>query len=474
MSLKYPEIIQGGMGVGVSGWELANAVSRTGELGVISGTGVAILMARRLQQGNQDYLRALDHFPDPAMADRVINKYYLPGGKPADKRFKPVQMFLETGPSRSIQELVVTANFAEVYLAKEGHSGRVGVNYLEKLQRPHLLSLYGAMLGGVDYVLMGAGIPTQIPGALDQLSKQTRTEYQLDVLGASPREFIDVFDPQTFSASLAVQELRRPDFLAIISSVVLAKLFSKPEYRANGFIIEGPTAGGHNAPPRKKDVFNDRGEPIYGEKDEVDLEKIAAQGIPFWLAGSFGHPDGLRLAHNANATGIQVGSLFALCEQSGLLPEYRDKLRRLAYLGELDVYTDPKASPSGYPFKVAQIPGSISQLEVYLSRPRICDVGYLQDEIRLPSGAMDLRCPSEPVDEYLKKGGHLEDTEGRKCLCNGLFAAIGLAQHQPKTNYIEKPIFTIGDDHRFLQDLMKNENDRYSAQDAIAYLRGQR
>lgn len=474
MRQEHPQIIQGGMGVGVSGWELANAVSRTGELGVISGTGVAILMARRLQQGNQDYLRALDNFPDRSMADRVIDKFYIPGGKMADKRFKPVQMFLETGPSRSIQELVVTANFAEVYLAKEGHMGLVGVNYLEKLQRPHLLSLYGAMLADVDYVLMGAGIPTQIPGALDQLSRQQRTEYQLDVLGASPREFIDVFDPQTFSEALAAENLHRPDFLAIISSVVLAKLFSKPEYRADGFIIEGPTAGGHNAPPRKKDVLNDRGEPIYGEKDQVDLEKIAAQGMPFWLAGSYGNPDGLRLARSANATGIQVGSLFALCEQSGLLPEKRDELRRLAYLGELDVYTDPKASPSGYPFKVAQVPGSISELEVYLARPRICDVGYLQDEIRLPDGTMDLRCPSEPIDDYLNKGGALKDTIGRKCLCNGLFAAIGLAQHQPKTGYIEKPIFTIGDDHRFLQDLMSSENDRYSAQDAIAYLRGQR
>jgi NAD(P)H-dependent flavin oxidoreductase YrpB (nitropropane dioxygenase family) len=32
-----PPIIQGGMGVGVSGWRLANAVSKLGQLGVIFG-----------------------------------------------------------------------------------------------------------------------------------------------------------------------------------------------------------------------------------------------------------------------------------------------------------------------------------------------------------------------------------------------------------------------------------------------------
>jgi NAD(P)H-dependent flavin oxidoreductase YrpB (nitropropane dioxygenase family) len=35
MSNRLPTIIQGGMGVAVSGWELANAVSRSGELGVV-------------------------------------------------------------------------------------------------------------------------------------------------------------------------------------------------------------------------------------------------------------------------------------------------------------------------------------------------------------------------------------------------------------------------------------------------------
>ena len=47
-----PVIIQGGMGVGVSNWRLANAVSSRGQLGVVSGTALDVVLARRLQDGD--------------------------------------------------------------------------------------------------------------------------------------------------------------------------------------------------------------------------------------------------------------------------------------------------------------------------------------------------------------------------------------------------------------------------------------
>ncbi len=40
MSKFLPLVIQGGMGVGVSNWRLARAVSSLGQLGVVSGAGV--------------------------------------------------------------------------------------------------------------------------------------------------------------------------------------------------------------------------------------------------------------------------------------------------------------------------------------------------------------------------------------------------------------------------------------------------
>ena len=67
-------------------------------------------------------------------------------------------------------ELMVVAGFVEVWLAKEGHDGLVGVNLLEKVQMATAATVYGTMLAGVDYVLMGAGIPTALPVLLDRLA----------------------------------------------------------------------------------------------------------------------------------------------------------------------------------------------------------------------------------------------------------------------------------------------------------------
>ena len=50
--MTYPMIIQGGMGAGVSNWRLAQAVSMTGQLGVISGTALDTIFSRRLQLGD--------------------------------------------------------------------------------------------------------------------------------------------------------------------------------------------------------------------------------------------------------------------------------------------------------------------------------------------------------------------------------------------------------------------------------------
>jgi NAD(P)H-dependent flavin oxidoreductase YrpB (nitropropane dioxygenase family) len=200
--MNHPQILQGGMGVAVSGWPLARAVSRLGQLGVVSGTALAVVLARRLQLGDPggELFHALSRFPFPRMATRVIEDYLVRGGKSASAPFKPVPM--PTLHSRfTLVELTVIANFVEVFLAKEGHPGRVGINYLEKIQLPTLPSLYGAMLGGADYILMGAGIPRAIPGALDRLAQGQPAALPINVEGALPGEpHMVTFDPCSFAA----------------------------------------------------------------------------------------------------------------------------------------------------------------------------------------------------------------------------------------------------------------------------------
>ena len=114
--------------------------------------------------------RAMEQFPVPGVSAEVMRRYFLPEGRPPGAPYKPVPMYKQV-VSRVRHQLTMLANFCEVWLAKEGHDGKVGINLLTKVQMPNLGSLYGAMLGGVDYVLMGAGIPREIPGVLDRFAR---------------------------------------------------------------------------------------------------------------------------------------------------------------------------------------------------------------------------------------------------------------------------------------------------------------
>ena len=127
--------------------------------------------------------RGLDQFPIPEIADRVWSTYYITGGKAGRAPYKSVPTHLKDTPLE-LKELCVVANFVEVILAREGHDNPVGINYLEKVQLPHLPSIYGAMLAGVGYVLMGAGVPLKIPGVLDRFTNHEAATYLLQVTGA--------------------------------------------------------------------------------------------------------------------------------------------------------------------------------------------------------------------------------------------------------------------------------------------------
>jgi nitronate monooxygenase len=471
--MSYPMIIQGGMGAGVSDWRLANAVSRQGQLGVVSGTALEQIMARRLQDGDVGchIRRALDQFPFPAMAERIWQAYYIPGGKHERESYKLLPKHSVDNP-RELQELCIVANFVEVFLACEGHNNPVGINFLEKIQIPHLPSIYGAMLAGVEYVLMGAGIPLKIPGALDLLARHETATYELYVTGAEPGDDTTMtFTPREFM-ECDLPLLKRPQFLAIIASNTLATtMVKKANGKVDGFVIEGPTAGGHNAPPRGKVQLNDAGEPVYGERDHVDLARISELGLPFWLAGEYGSAEKVQAALAAGAAGVQVGTAFAFCEESGLRNDYKQELISKALAGTARVFTDPLASPTGFPFKVAQLEGTLSDDGVYSARPRICDLGFLREAYRTAEGKVDFRCPAQPVSIYVSKGGRLENTVGRKCLCNALVANIGQPQIR-NGKHVEAGMITSGDDLKNIPQFLAAGQTRYSAADVIGKLLG--
>jgi len=459
------------MGVGVSNWRLANAVSRLGQLGVVSGTALDALFVRRLADGDVggNMRRGLDAFPFPEMARRIWQEYFVPGGKPANAPYPQTPMHQRTEPRRLV-ELLMVSNFVEVFLAREGHKNPVGINFLEKVQMPHLSSIYGAMLAGVGYVLMGAGIPLHIPGVLDAFAVHHPAEYKLAVTGAVQGQDTQmVLDPADFAEG-PLPFLSRPKFLAIVSSNTLATtLLRRANGRVDGFVIETPTAGGHNAPPRGKLQLNPSGEPVYGERDHVNLVDFRAMGVPFWLAGGYGNAGKLREALEAGAAGVQVGTAFAFSEESGLRPDLKEQLLAQAVEGKGEVFTDPLASPTGFPFKVAQLEGTSSAFHIYQERKRVCDLGYLREPYAASEGTIGYRCSAEPVANYLSKGGKIEDTVGRKCLCNALLANIG--HPQMRKDEVEEPaLVTVGDDLNTIAQFLSPGRKSYSAADVVASL----
>jgi NAD(P)H-dependent flavin oxidoreductase YrpB (nitropropane dioxygenase family) len=456
------------MGIGVSNWRLANAVSRLGQLGVISGTVIDTVLVRRLQDGDPGghMRRALAHFPIPGVADELLTRYFLPEGRAPGTPYHLLPMYRQVVTSAR-QRVTVAAAFVETWLAREGHDNAVGMNLLTKVQMPNLPTLYGAMLAGVATVIMGAGIPREIPGALDALSTHSKATLKFDVegLGREDAEYL-TFDPADVwpEHALPTEPLRRPDFYPVVSAVSLAAtLARKSNGKVNGFVVEGPTAGGHNAPPRGELKLDLLGQPIYGERDVVDLQKMAELGLPFWIAGGAGTPDGLCRALEAGAAGIQVGTLFAFCDESGLTPEIKRDVLAGVTDGTANVRTDPRASPTGYPFKLVQLKGHEQAAE----RERCCDLGYLREAVKREDGRIIYRCASEPIGTFVKKGGAEGETDGRKCLCNGLLADIGLPQLRDDGG-VEPPIVTSGDDIASLAAVA--HDGHYSAGDVIEWL----
>ncbi len=466
-----PALIQGGMGVAVSGWRLARAVAQAGQMGVVSGTALDAVLSRRLQSGDADgaMRRALTRHPWPEMAERVLRRWWRSQKDAGDRPFSPAPM-PEIPLSPDQTDLLVTAAFCEVSLAREGHDGPIGINLLEKIQLPTLPLLLGAMLAGVTAVLMGGGIPLSIPGILDGLSRGEAVELRVDVAGAGQgQQWYQRLDPAALAQG-PLPPLERPIFLAIVSTDAAARaLLRRASGDIDGFIVEHHTAGGHNAPPRRAKSVEGMGEPTYGPKDEADMEVLRGLGRPFWLAGGISSPGAVRDALAAGAHGVQVGTAFTGCRESGFTGEIKAALNAHAVAGDLQVCTDFRASPTGYPFKISNLPEGVAGYADIEGRQRVCDLGYLRTVYLRDDGTPGYRCPAGPVNAFLAAGGAPEDIPGRRCLCNGLLAAIGLGQ-QRGANSRELSIVTLGDDWSALAALAEIHGPDYGASDVIAYL----
>ncbi len=457
------------MGIGVSSAEMANAVANLGQLGVVSGTAVDSVLARKLQDGDVsgDLRWALSKFPDQECVSEILGRFFIDGGRSETASYLDVPK-LSITPTPFAQKTLVVANFVEVTLAKRNSDGLVGINFLEKIQLATPASVFGAILADVDYILMGAGIPADIPQLITHLLTGVKVNFKIKVEGSDNSHPL-AFDPAIIK-NVDFSVLHRPQFLAIVSSHILANYLARDEVtRPDGFVIEGPTAGGHNAPPRNKSHLAADGQVSFSEKDLADIEKVKAVGLPFWLAGGFGTPERVKEAIELGAIGVQVGSLFALSQESGITEELRKEVLCAISEGTLEIRTEPKTSATGFPFKVVEINGTSTDPEIYATRDRKCDLGYLRSPFLTPHGGIGYRCSGEPLKTYEFKGGSPVEAENVKCLCNALMANIGLGQVRWGT-YHEPALLTLGSDLAGAEKMNKIHNGSWHCWDVIQYL----
>ena len=254
-----------------------------------------------------------------------------------------------------------------------------------------------------------------------------------------------------------------------------ATLPARSSTRPDGFVVEGPTAGGHNAPPaRPAGGRRATGEPVYGPRDDADLEKVAALGIPFWVAGWLRHA---RAVSRRRCRPAQRASRSARSSprpvSPGLTPELRARPagRRLTE-DSLAVRTDVTASPTGFPFKVARVPGTAdsdagstppargSATSATLREP------YVRADGRSVTGARPSRstCSSARV---AKPGADRRTS----CLCNALTANIGLAQHRRTATSSRAAHARLGSGRR--AGLLHAHPHGWSAGQVVGWLLGQ-
>ena len=119
----------------------------------------------------------------------------------------------------------------------------------------------------------------------------------------------------------------------------------------------------------------------------------------------------LKKAKDAGAAGIQVGTAFAFCDESGMENSTKRRVIQKVVDEGVIVHTAPRVSPTGYPFKVVQLEGTMSDPEVYNDRDRLCDIGMLREPYKGEDNKIGFRCSAEPEDQYLKKEGKQEDLE---------------------------------------------------------------
>ena len=307
----------------------------------------------------------------------------------------------------------MAANFVEVFLAKEGHDGVVGINYLRKIELPLPFALLRRDAGRRRLRPGGGGQPLRPPRPGAPARRRTRTSPGRSgsrgprsadgdrAVAVSPRSLVPA----------ATAPLAAPAVLAIVASVDLATGLAgdppSPGRTASSSRARAPAAttrrradrgGSSRGPAAVYDDRDARGHPRHRRPRPAGLARRLLRQRPRVCAG----------ASPYGAVGVQVGTAFALCQESGFDADLKQPgARRRWRAGDVS-----RAQPTGGSRRPGSRSGSwswtatLSDPQVEADRQRVCDLGVLRSPYRNADGRVDYRCPAEPVD-------HLRPAQGR-------------------------------------------------------------
>lgn len=445
--MDLPRIIQDGLDAMIATWPLARAVARTGQLGMVSGTLLPVVTARRLQDGDRDghLRRAFEHFPFAGIARRVWETFFRPGGRAPGEPYPPIlQPHLEQGPV--LTELAVLAGFAEVFLASEGHKGPVGIHFAAKARLPMLPTLYGALMAQPAWVSLrdpDAGVLE----AVKRLCAGQPASIEA-ILGPTPPggAVRCCFDPAGF---LAQTPPRLPMPALLIRGdepETLARLADGCE-EVQG--VACPMPGGDALAARQA------------------LAPLRHAARPFWLSGLPPEPESLPRALESGAQGLLVGLPFLYCEESELAADWKRVVVERVEQAPARLAVDFHSTPVGYELPILHIEGTAAEETVFRRRDRFCDVGFLRQVCRTPEGTLTYRCPGEHLAAWQHKGGSPEAAEAQRCFCNGLLAALGLGQVR-SGGYMERPLLPAAKDLRALRRFCRPGARHFTAAEVVA------
>lgn len=450
---KPPVVVIGGQGVHVSrAHEIHKAIKAFGPEvgGAVSLTGISNIVASQLRLGEYDQVGAsLDAFPDPNLSKRVERNF----GRNGKYKVPPKPGNLVHGGTErerhDLNELFIFAAFSEVFQAKNGQNGDepvngfVGGNVLDKIPFNQALIL-GLLVAKGDYIAAGAGIPLWLPGAIDDFTAGQESTYWVYMKGYDQAGKKDRYplklDPSEYLPRGVLDGLQRPAILPIFSSTSLMKRYGE---MFDGFIYEGRLAGGHLGPEGRNGIV---------------LEEARISTKPFYLAGNWSHRLSEALA--SGATGVQIGSVTAISQESGYPEEYKLKMVAGIHDGTLRVSTSTEASPTGYEFNIVEFgenDDTTANPDVLKRRIKMCSEGFLVDFKVNSRGDTVEFCAAEPIDTLaiklelitpnMSKGdkqvvlGELGEKYSKtQCLCNVLESAAGYPTNGAMRNEEGKPV----------------------------------